>query len=92
MSSSERRRSYGYGIAALAGVIGFIAIAIIALSGFGRLQASVAVFEEPYIWRILRFTLWQATLSTVLSVALAIPSRWRWRGGRIFLAGSGSCG
>ncbi|WP_180899310.1 thiamine/thiamine pyrophosphate ABC transporter permease [Martelella soudanensis] len=73
LSPSERRRSYGYGIVALAGVVGFIVIAIVALSGFGRLQASIAVFDEPYVWRILRFTLWQATLSTLISVALAIP-------------------
>ena len=73
LSSAERRWSYGFGFAALAGVIGFIAVAIAALSGFGRLTAAIAVVHEPYVWRILRFTLWQATLSTVISVALAIP-------------------
>jgi thiamine transport system permease protein len=28
---------------------------------------------EPYIWRALRFTLWQASLSTVISIAAAVP-------------------
>ena len=73
ISAAERQRSYGYGIAALAAVFGFILVALAALSGFGRIEDAVAVFDEPYIWRILRFTLWQAALSTVISVALAIP-------------------
>ena len=32
-----------------------------------------AVLERPYTWSIIRFTLWQAGLSTLLSVGLAIP-------------------
>ena len=31
------------------------------------------VLERPYTWSIIRFTLWQAGLSTLLSVGFAIP-------------------
>ena len=73
LSKAEYRRSYAAGIAALFGVIAFIAIAVLALAGSGRLPAAITVFQEPYVWRILRFTLYQAILSTAISVVSAIP-------------------
>ncbi|MET3598355.1 thiamine/thiamine pyrophosphate ABC transporter permease [Martelella mangrovi] len=73
LTTAEFRRSLSAGIMSLAGVIGFIAVAVAALSGFGRIGDAASVMNEPYVWRILRFTLYQAFLSTVLSVALAIP-------------------
>ena len=32
-----------------------------------------ALLQEPYLRQVLKFTLWQATLSTLLSVGLALP-------------------
>ncbi len=39
----------------------------------GVASPSAGPLIDPYILRVLRFTLLQATLSTLLSVALAIP-------------------
>jgi len=33
----------------------------------------VAILQDPYIGKVVRFTLWQAILSTTLSVGLALP-------------------
>nr|WP_272213559.1 thiamine/thiamine pyrophosphate ABC transporter permease [Marinicella sp. W31]MDC2879519.1 thiamine/thiamine pyrophosphate ABC transporter permease [Marinicella sp. W31] len=73
MTTAEFRRSFYAGILSLAAVIGFIAVAVFALSGFGRLADAAHVLNEPYVWRILRFTLYQAFLSTLFSVVFAIP-------------------
>ncbi len=43
------------------------------LLGGGRLEtADLAFWNSAYVWRALRFSLWQATLSTALSLAPAI--------------------
>ncbi|KPB00028.1 hypothetical protein SU32_16080 [Ahrensia marina] len=51
--------------------------AIIALIVFAVLGGStvdiIDIVTDQYVWRIIRFTLWQAALSTVLSAVLAIP-------------------
>ncbi|WP_176085143.1 thiamine/thiamine pyrophosphate ABC transporter permease [Martelella sp. HB161492] len=61
------------GFLAFVAVAGFIAIAVFALAGFGASDAAAGIFTDAYVWRILRFTLWQASLSTLISVMLAIP-------------------
>ncbi len=48
----------------------FLALATRATEGF----AISEVLSDAYLGRIIRFTLWQATLSTLLSVGLAIPT------------------
>ena len=57
--------------------LAFITIAVAAAIG-GLLAASpggagARLSGDPYIWRITRFTLWQAALSTLLSLLFAIP-------------------
>ncbi len=43
------------------------------LLGGGRLEsADLAFWNSPYVWRALRFSLWQATLSTVFSLVPAV--------------------
>ncbi len=47
-----------------------------ALLALGFVAPGLALTEnlgDPYLWRVVRFTLFQATLSTLISVALAIP-------------------
>lgn len=39
----------------------------------GGADGAGAVLADPVVWRTLRFTLWQAFWSTVLSVGLALP-------------------
>ena len=57
-----------------------VAVAVLVAGAMLSLGASAATgaspwaaLGEPYIWYALRFTLWQAGLSTLLSVGLAIP-------------------
>nr|WP_298249744.1 thiamine/thiamine pyrophosphate ABC transporter permease [uncultured Halomonas sp.] len=62
--------------------LGFAALALVAGLGLGSLGALLwqarevhpaMLWQEPWLAAILRFTLWQATLSTLLSVGLAVP-------------------
>ncbi|TCT35273.1 thiamine/thiamine pyrophosphate ABC transporter permease [Martelella mediterranea] len=73
LSASEFRRSYRAGAIALGAVCLFIAAAVLALLRSGGEAALSAVLSDVYVWRILRFTLFQALLSTALSVIFAIP-------------------
>lgn len=50
----------------MAGALGALAVVAVATPGG-------AVLWDDYLWRVLRFTLWQAGLSVALSVGLAIP-------------------
>ncbi|MCW0981958.1 thiamine/thiamine pyrophosphate ABC transporter permease ThiP [Agrobacterium sp. BT-220-3] len=70
------RRDYRWsiiaGTAAFAAVFLFMAFAVAALLSFDA-GASAAGIMDAYTLRILRFTLYQATLSTVLSILLGLP-------------------
>ncbi|WP_275791200.1 thiamine/thiamine pyrophosphate ABC transporter permease ThiP [Pararhizobium gei] len=62
------------GAACLGGIALFVGLAAAALFLFEEPGAAIrpAIFDA-YVWRVTRFTLLQAVLSTLLSVALAIP-------------------
>lgn len=60
------------GAVAFAAVLAFMGLAVAALLSFDTGAASAALFDA-YTLRILRFTLWEATLSTALSIALGLP-------------------
>ncbi|MDZ7926353.1 MAG: thiamine/thiamine pyrophosphate ABC transporter permease ThiP [Agrobacterium sp.] len=70
------RRDYRWsiigGTAAFAAVVLFMALAVAALLSFDA-GTSAAGIADAYTLRILRFTLYQATLSTVLSIVLGLP-------------------
>ncbi len=72
LTGTERRRGIGYGLLSLVGITFFVGIAVAALLFWDAGGASSRLLT-PYTWRILQFTLWQALLSTALSVALALP-------------------
>lgn len=72
LTRAERRRGIGYGTLSLAGIALFVGIAVTALLSWDTGDTSGRLFTT-YTWRILQFTLWQAVLSTLLSVALALP-------------------
>ncbi len=72
LTASARRRSIGTGLAVLAGVVLFVGIAVVTLLAWDGDQSASRLFTA-YTWSILRFTLLQAALSTLLSVAFAIP-------------------
>ncbi len=61
---------------------GFVTLGALALVGGAALVALVqaappvagtAIWRDPYIGRVVLFTLWQASLSTLLAVGLAVP-------------------
>ena len=72
MLRRDYRRSIIFGTAAFAAVFLFMALAVFALLSFD-VGASAAGVMDAYTLRILRFTLYQATLSTLLSIALGLP-------------------
>jgi thiamine transport system permease protein len=72
LTRAERRRGIVWGLTSLTCIALFVGIAIIALLSWDAAGAQSRLFTA-YTWRILRFTLWQATLSTLLSVGFALP-------------------
>jgi len=72
LTRAERRRGIAYGFLSLSGIALFVGIAVAALLSWDAGGASGRLFTA-YTWRILQFTLWQAGLSTVLSIVLALP-------------------
>ncbi|WP_028746471.1 thiamine/thiamine pyrophosphate ABC transporter permease ThiP [Rhizobium mesoamericanum] len=72
LTKAEIRCAMLGGAASLAGIVGFVGVAIFALFPSSGASILTAVFE-PYVLRVLRFTLLQALLSTLLSIAFAIP-------------------
>lgn len=66
--------------AALLTLIGVTVLAFRGLAGFDDARFDLELVSDSYTLRILRFSLWQAFLSTALSIALAWPlSRWLYR-------------
>jgi len=72
-TAAERRNALAGGAIALAAILLFIGIAAVSLAASGGGAAFAGIISDPYILRVLRFTLLQAVLSTLLSVFLAIP-------------------
>ncbi|TRB04862.1 thiamine/thiamine pyrophosphate ABC transporter permease ThiP [Agrobacterium tumefaciens] len=72
MLRRDYRRSIIFGTAAFAAVFLFMALAVFALLSFDT-GASAAGIIDTYTLRILRFTLYQAMLSTLLSIVLGLP-------------------
>ena len=67
--------------ARFAGYNALFFIAFVTLAAFIALATKAGdefnigqIFSDPYLARVIRFTLWQAALSTLLSVGLAIPT------------------
>ena len=72
IARGDRYRFLIGGTVAFIAVLLFIGLAVSALLSFDTDAASQALFDT-YTLRILRFTLWQATLSTILSIGLGLP-------------------
>lgn len=72
-TAAERRNALTGGTIGLAAILLFIGIAAISLGSAGGGSAFAGIISDPYIIRVLRFTLLQAVLSTLLSVLFAIP-------------------
>ncbi|WP_310296709.1 thiamine/thiamine pyrophosphate ABC transporter permease ThiP [Rhizobium sp. BE258] len=72
-TAAERRNALAGGAIGLAAILLFIGIAAVSLTASGGSDAFAGIISDPYILRVLRFTLLQAVLSTLLSVLLALP-------------------
>lgn len=72
LTRAESRRAATGGALALAGIVAFAGFGTGALLRAGLTGEESPLFE-PYVWQILRFTLLQAGLSALLSLALAVP-------------------
>ncbi|XKE44652.1 thiamine/thiamine pyrophosphate ABC transporter permease [Halomonas organivorans] len=63
----------GWGLAAFTAVVGLGLGSLGALLWQARGLHPAMLWEEPWLAAVLRFTLWQASLSTLLSIGLAVP-------------------
>ncbi|GAC1044532.1 thiamine/thiamine pyrophosphate ABC transporter permease ThiP [Rhizobium sp. No.120] len=73
LTAPERRGAISGGAVSLAGIVLFVGIAVLVLLAAGIESGGTNPLADPYLLRVLRFTLLQAVLSTLLSVVLAIP-------------------
>lgn len=72
-SRRQRLPALAGGLLVLAVVAGFVGTALAALLQ-GRLSGNLfSAFADPVVQSVLSFTLWQAFLSTLFSVGLALP-------------------
>ncbi|MCZ8178596.1 MAG: thiamine/thiamine pyrophosphate ABC transporter permease [Rhizobium sp.] len=72
-SRRQRLPALAGGLFVLLVVAGFVGVALAALL-VGRLSGNLlSAFADPVVRSVLSFTLWQAFLSTVISVGLALP-------------------
>jgi thiamine transport system permease protein len=70
---AERRALHAAGGLSLGFVLVFVGLATVVLLGHAGGGDGSGPLLDAYVWRVARFTLLQAVLSTALSVALAIP-------------------
>ncbi|GGN16699.1 thiamine/thiamine pyrophosphate ABC transporter, permease protein [Marinomonas arctica] len=49
------------------------AACLVALLRYSELHAWLGYLQQPYLWRVVRFSLWQALLSSGISLLIAIP-------------------
>ncbi|WP_254682327.1 ABC transporter permease subunit [Marinomonas sp. FW-1] len=49
------------------------AASLAALLRYSDLPSWVGYLQQPYLWRVVRFSLWQALLSSGISLLIAIP-------------------
>lgn len=71
LTAGERRRAISGGALVFSAILAFAGVALAALLSFDH--GGMAGLLDAYTLRVLRFTLWQALLSTLLSVLFAIP-------------------
>lgn len=73
MVFSERRMTIAAGVFCLGGIMLFVGAAAWALLAADVAAVSEGRIFDAYVWRVTRFTLLQAILSTLISILLAIP-------------------
>ncbi|HBF32755.1 thiamine/thiamine pyrophosphate ABC transporter permease ThiP [Rhizobium sp.] len=71
MARQQRMISLAGGVLGLASILAFVGLSVLALLQVTGVAG--ALDFSPYTFAILRFTLWQAGLSTLLSVVFALP-------------------
>lgn len=61
------------GVVAVFVMLAISLAALLALALRSDTSVSLALWGEPWFWHVLRFSLWQALLSAVLSLTIALP-------------------
>lgn len=60
------------GLLSLGLIVSMSVLALMALAGWGQQPAS-HLWQDTWFWQIVRFSLWQALISSILSVLIALP-------------------
>ena len=63
-----------FGVVAIILLIGLVGSTLLVLLTTSPAAALSTQLADPYLYRVVGFTVWQASLSTLLSVLLAIPT------------------
>lgn len=71
-SWTRKLPAFAGGLLVLLVTSGFVGVALVMLLA-GRTRGLLQAFSDPVVHSVLSFTLWQALLSTVISVGLALP-------------------
>ena len=61
------------GLLSLGFIVTLSLLAFVSLAGWSGESAATYLWKDPWFWQVIRFSLWQAGLSALLSVLLALP-------------------
>lgn len=73
LSARERMIAFSAGVLSLAAIGLFIGVAVVSLLKYRAGGGIASLFSDPFLFSVLRFTILQSALSTLLSVVFAIP-------------------
>lgn len=73
LSARERMIAFSAGVFSLAAIGLFIGVAVVSLLQYRAGDGIASLFSDPFLFSVLRFTILQSALSTLLSVVLAVP-------------------
>jgi len=73
LSARERMIAFSAGVLSLAAIGLFIGVAVVSLLQYRAGGGIASLFSDPFLFSVLRFTILQSALSTLLSVAFAVP-------------------
>ena len=73
LSARERMIAFCAGVLSLAAIGLFIGVAVVSLLQYRAGGGIASLFSDPFLFSVLRFTILQSALSTLLSVVFAVP-------------------
>ncbi|MHB0951680.1 MAG: thiamine/thiamine pyrophosphate ABC transporter permease ThiP [Allorhizobium sp.] len=73
LSARERMIAFSSGVLSLAAIGLFIGVAVVSLLQYRAGGGIASLFSDSFLFSVLRFTILQSVLSTLLSVVFAVP-------------------